>query len=253
MRIVRYHYKGVDRYGALSGDTVRELRGEPFAGVEPSGAVFPLDRVRLLPPCLPSKVAAVGLNYAAHAREIGMKPPSDPVLFLKPASAVIGPGDEIVYPRGVGRLDPEAELAVVIGATVRNAAVSAAAQAILGFTCLNDVTARDLQSRDKQWTRSKSFDTFCPIGPWIETEIDPGDLALRLRVNGETRQESTTADLIVGPAELVSFISSVMSLFPGDVIATGTPSGIAPIKVGDTVEVEIEGIGVLRNTVVDPR
>jgi len=253
MKLVRFRYNDIDRYGILSHGDVRELAGDPFVGIEETGAVHSLDRVRLLAPCLPSKVAAVGLNYVAHAREIGMKPPADPVLFLKPASAVIGPGDGIVYPPGVGRLDPEAELAVVIGSPARSASATEAARAIFGYTCLNDVTARDLQSRDQQWTRSKSFDTFCPIGPWIETEIDPGNLNLRLRVNGETRQESTTADLIVGPAGLVCYVSSVMTLFPGDVIATGTPSGIAPIKVGDTVEVEIEGIGVLRNTVVSPQ
>jgi 2-keto-4-pentenoate hydratase/2-oxohepta-3-ene-1,7-dioic acid hydratase in catechol pathway len=253
MRLVRFRHNNIDRYGVLTGDSVRELAGDPFRGIGESGAVFPRERVRLLSPCLPSKVAAVGLNYAAHAREFGREPPADPILFLKPASAVIGPGEGIVYPRGVGRLDPEAELAVVIGSPVRNASVSEAAKSILGFTCLNDVTARDLQSRDKQWTRSKSFDTFCPIGPWIETEIDPGDLALRLRVNGETRQEASTADLIFGPAALVSFVSEVMTLLPGDVIATGTPSGIAPVQIGDVVEVEIEGIGVLRNTVVSPQ
>ena len=253
MKIVRFRHESIDRYGVLAGDAVRELRGDPFRALAPTGAVFPLDRVRLLSPCLPSKVVAVGLNYAAHAREIRMAPPPEPILFLKPSSAVIGPGDSIVYPPGVGRLDPEAELAAVIGTAARNVPVSEAGGHIFGFTCLNDVTARDLQARDKQWTRSKSFDTFCPIGPWIETEIDPGNLAVRLRVNGETRQDSTTARLIFPVAELVSFISSVMTLVPGDVIATGTPSGIAPVGIGDVVEVEIEGIGVLQNMVVAPR
>ncbi|MCX6350020.1 MAG: fumarylacetoacetate hydrolase family protein [Candidatus Aureabacteria bacterium] len=253
MRIVRFQSGRRIRYGVIAGDAVRELRGDPFRALAPTGGVFPLDRVRLLSPCLPSKVVAVGLNYAGHAREVRMAPPPEPILFLKPSSAVIGPGDPIVYPLGVGRLDPEAELAAVIGTAARNVPVSEAGRHIFGFTCLNDVTARDLQARDKQWTRSKSFDTFCPIGPWIETEIDPGNLAVRLRVNGETRQDSTTAGLIFPVAELVSFISSVMTLAPGDVIATGTPSGIAPVGIGDVVEVEIEGIGILRNTVIASR
>lgn len=210
----------------------------------------PVAVTRLLAPVLPTKIVAVGLNYRDHAREMGFELPSEPLMFLKPASSVIGPSEAIVYPPQSERVDYEAELAVVIGRRCRKVQPEQAAEHILGYTCLNDVTARDLQARDGQWTRAKSFDTFAPLGPWIETAIpDPHNLNIILRLNDTVKQSSNTANLIFSVFELVGRISAVMTLEPGDVIATGTPSGIGPMQRGDTVRVEIEGIGVLENTV----
>jgi 2-keto-4-pentenoate hydratase/2-oxohepta-3-ene-1,7-dioic acid hydratase in catechol pathway len=206
--------------------------------------------VRLLAPVLPSKVVAVGRNYAEHAREMGHEVPTDPVIFLKPSTSVIGPDDAIVRPEGVGRVDYEGELAVIIGKLVRRLGSAEAIQAVLGFTCANDVTARDLQRSDVQWTRGKGFDTFCPLGPWIETDLDSSDLAVHTLVNGEPRQQARTSQLEHGVADLLAFVSRVMTLLPGDVLLTGTPAGVGPLEVGDRVEVEIEGIGVLANDVV---
>ena len=210
---------------------------------------LPLKGVRLLSPVVPSKVVCVGLNYADHAVETKLPIPKEPCLFMKPATAVIGPEEKIIYPAMSQRVDYEAELGVVIKKKMRNVEPEQAADYILGYTCLNDVTARDLQKSDGQWTRAKSFDTFCPIGPWVVEGIDPSDLAVKLRLNGEQRQSSRTRELIFNVPRLVSFMSKVMTLLPGDVIATGTPSGIGPMQKGDVVEVEIEGIGVLRNVV----
>lgn len=206
---------------------------------------------RLLPPVLPGKIVAVGLNYRDHANEMGIEIPKEPILFMKPSTSVIGPEEEIVYPSRSSRVDYEAELAVVIARTCKGVDARDAADYILGYTCLNDVTARDLQARDGQWTRSKSFDTFAPIGPWIVTDIeDPHNLPIRALLNGETRQSSNTSNLIFTVYELVDFISHVMTLREGDVIATGTPSGIGPMNPGDEIAVEIEGIGVLKNRVI---
>jgi 2-keto-4-pentenoate hydratase/2-oxohepta-3-ene-1,7-dioic acid hydratase in catechol pathway len=246
MRLVRFDINGDVFTGRVDGDMVRPL----------DGRVLPRDyavtEVRLLPPCLPSKVVAIGLNYRDHAEEMGVTLPEEPLLFLKPSTSVIGPGDRIVMPRQSARVDFEAELAVVIGKTARNVSLDDAMDHILGFTCLNDVTARDLQSKDGQWTRAKGFDTFCPVGPWIETEVDPADLLIELYLNGERKQQSRTSNLIFSTADLVVFVSSVMTLLPGDVIATGTTSGIGPMQPSDTVEVRIEGIGSLVNTVSGP-
>jgi 2-keto-4-pentenoate hydratase/2-oxohepta-3-ene-1,7-dioic acid hydratase in catechol pathway len=206
--------------------------------------------VRLLSPVIPSKVVAVGRNYLEHAEEMGGQVPEEPVIFLKPSTAVIGPGDPIPYPPSSRRVDHEAELGVVIGRLARHVRLEESGKFILGYVCANDVTARDLQQKDGQWTRGKSFDGFCPLGPWVETEIDPSDLAVECRVNGETRQAARTSQLAFGPGELVAFISSVMTLLPGDVILTGTPAGVGPLAVGDRVEVEVEGIGVLANEVM---
>jgi 2-keto-4-pentenoate hydratase/2-oxohepta-3-ene-1,7-dioic acid hydratase in catechol pathway len=197
----------------------------------------------------PSKIVAVGLNYKDHAAELKQALPQEPLLFLKPGSAVIGPFDPIIYPAMSTQVDYEGELAIVIGKKARGVSEAEADECIFGYTCFNDVTARDLQRADGQWTRAKGFDTFAPIGPWIETELDPRDLALETFLNGERRQASTTANLIFTPTYLVSFISRVMSLYPGDIIATGTPAGIGPMKAGDTVEVVIAGIGGLVNFV----
>ncbi|MCM0753662.1 fumarylacetoacetate hydrolase family protein [Desulfovibrio aminophilus] len=213
-------------------------------------APIPIRDVRVLPVVLPTKIVCVGLNYRQHAEEMGKPLPSEPLIFLKPPSAVIGSGDAIVLPEGCGRVDHEAELGIVIGQTGRHIRPEEAARHIFGYTCANDVTDREIQKRDGLYARAKGFDTFCPVGPWIETEVsDPGNLAVRALVNGEVRQDGNTRDMIFGPAELVSFISRVMTLHPGDLVLTGTPSGIGPIMPGDTVSVEIENVGLLINPV----
>jgi 2-keto-4-pentenoate hydratase/2-oxohepta-3-ene-1,7-dioic acid hydratase in catechol pathway len=249
MKLLRFAADGQVRYGAVEQRQIRELAGDPFGSLRLGPRSFQLDDVTLLPPCEPSKIVAVGVNYRAHAQEMGHRLPEEPLLFLKPSTSVIGPGAAIHYPDGVTRLDYEAELAVVIKKKVRSITPAQTAQAILGCTCLNDVTARDLQQKDKQWTRAKSFDTFSPIGPWIVTDLDPSNLKIEGILNGEIRQSSTTADLIFPVHALVSFISSIMTLLPGDVITTGTPSGVGPMQRGDTIEVVIEGIGKLSNVV----
>jgi 2-keto-4-pentenoate hydratase/2-oxohepta-3-ene-1,7-dioic acid hydratase in catechol pathway len=205
---------------------------------------------RLLAPALPSKIVAVGLNYRDHAHEVGLATPKEPIIFLKPATGVIGPGEDIIYPAQSGRVDYEAELGVVISRRCRNVKAGQAKDIIFGYTCFNDVTARDLQATDGQWTRAKSFDTFAPMGPWIATDIeDPHALTITARLNGQTKQSSSTANLIFTVFDLVEFISSVMTLERWDVIATGTPAGIGPMDRGDTIQVEIEGIGILTNKV----
>jgi 2-keto-4-pentenoate hydratase/2-oxohepta-3-ene-1,7-dioic acid hydratase in catechol pathway len=254
MRIVRYsHDRDGDRqvgFGILEDDQmVAAISPHPFGPFQYTGERLRLDQVRLLAPVLPSKIVAVGRNYADHAAEFGNEVPSEPIIFLKPSTAVIGPEEAIVYPAGVDRVDYEGELAVVVGKLVRRLDHANAMQAVLGFTCANDVTARNLQKLDGQWTRAKGFDTFCPLGPWIETDLDSSDLALRTLVNGEPRQQSRTSLLERDVATLLAFISGVMTLLPGDVVLTGTPSGVGPLRPGDRVEVEVEGVGVLANPV----
>jgi 2-keto-4-pentenoate hydratase/2-oxohepta-3-ene-1,7-dioic acid hydratase in catechol pathway len=254
MKIVRFRYDGCDRYGALEDDRITALEGTIEGFVPAKGAeAIALGDVRLLAPATPSKIVAIGLNYADHATEGNRELPKEPMLFIKPSTAVIGPGDDIVYPPQTANLHHEGELAIVIGKTARNVAQSEARSYVLGYTCANDVTARDLQRRDVQFTRGKGFDTFAPLGPWIVTDVDPSDLALEVRVNGEVRQKSRTSQLIFDCDYLVSFISQVMTLLPGDVISTGTPAGVSPMKVGDVVEVEIERIGCLKNAIAAPR
>ncbi len=239
MKLARFSVDGKVLPGRLVNETtIRTESGE-----------FDLGSVRLLAPVEPSKVVAVGLNYRDHAQELGQAIPDEPLLFLKPSTTVIGPGDPIRLPPQSSRVDYEAELAIVIGKTAKGVTASQAKDHILGFTCLNDVTARDLQVKDGQWTRAKSFDTFCPLGPWVETDLNPADLGIELFVNSERRQQSRTSNLIFDPCRLVEFISGIMTLLPGDVIATGTPSGIGPLNPGDVVEVRIEGIGSLVNPV----
>jgi 2-keto-4-pentenoate hydratase/2-oxohepta-3-ene-1,7-dioic acid hydratase in catechol pathway len=250
MRIVRYSREGQVGFGILEGETIAAVSPHPFAAFEYTGERFPTGEVRLLAPVLPTKVVAVGRNYAEHAREMGGEVPDDPVIFLKPSTAVIGPGDPIVHPGWVGRVDYEGELAVIVGKLARRLDEADAIQAVLGFSCANDVTARDLQRADGQWARAKGFDSFCPLGPWIETDLDSSDLALRTLVNGEPRQQARTSQLERGVASLMAFVSRVMTLLPGDVLLTGTPAGVGPLEVGDRVEVEIDGIGVLANQVV---
>jgi 2-keto-4-pentenoate hydratase/2-oxohepta-3-ene-1,7-dioic acid hydratase in catechol pathway len=250
MRIVRYSHDGEMSFGVLEDQTIAAITPHPFVPFEYSGERLPTDEVRLLAPVLPTKIVAVGRNYADHAREMGNEVPDEPIIFLKPSTAVIGPDDPIIYPAGVDRVDYEGELAVIVGKMARRLDEADALQVVLGFTCANDVTARDLQKLDGQWSRAKGFDTFCPLGPWIETDLDSSDLALRTLVNDEQRQSSRTSMLVNGVARLLAFISGVMTLLPGDVILTGTPAGIGPLAPGDRVEVEIEGLGVLTNRVV---
>ncbi|MBU2044132.1 MAG: fumarylacetoacetate hydrolase family protein [Candidatus Omnitrophica bacterium] len=199
----------------------------------------------------PTKIILCGLNYRDHAKELKMKIPKEPVIFLKPLTTLIGPGDKIIYPKGVKRLDYEAELALVIKKKAKGIPFKEARKYILGFTCLNDVTARDLQNKDGQWTRAKSFDTFCPLGPHVETDLDVSNLRIQTYLNRKLKQDSTTSQLIFSVGYLVTFISKVMTLFPGDIISTGTPPGVGPMKPGDIVEVKIEGIGTLRNEVTN--
>ncbi|MEW6447187.1 MAG: fumarylacetoacetate hydrolase family protein [Bacillota bacterium] len=217
---------------------------------KPSSRGCPLKDLKVLAPCTPGKIVCVGLNYRDHAKELGYALPDEPVLFIKPPTAVIGPDESIIYPSVSRQVDYEAELAVVIGKTAKRVRAGQAADYILGYTCGNDVTARDLQKKDGQWTRAKSFDTFCPLGPYIVTDLDPRNCEISLYVNGERKQHSTTSELIFDVYYLVSFISYIMTLHRGDIILTGTPSGVGPLKPGDEVVVEVEGIGRLKNRVV---
>lgn len=250
MRIVRYSINGREQFGALDDKLIQPLEGT-FEALSPvrGAAAIALDKVRILAPATPTKIVAVGLNYKDHAEEAGRELPSEPLLFIKPSTSVIGPGDAIIYPPQTSNLHYEGELAIVIGKAARKVPVEKARSHMLGFTCLNDVTARDLQRRDGQFTRSKGFDTFAPMGPAIVTDIDPSDLALETRLNGEVRQRTRTSMMIFNCDHLLSYISHIMTLVPGDVISTGTAAGIGAMKVGDVVEVEIEKIGCLRNTV----
>lgn len=248
MRVVRVLFEGDCRYGLADDDTITLISDEPFAAWEPEG-LLPLHEAQLLPPVAPTKIVCVGLNYRDHISEMGHHRPAEPVIFLKPSTSVIGPGAPIPIPPGVGRVDYEAELGVVVGRRTHRATPEEAAVNILGFTCANDVTARDLQQRDGQWARAKGFDGFCPIGPWIDTDVDVTDLTIECLVNGEVRQQASTGDMLFDPYELVSFASHVMTLVPGDVVLTGTPGGIGPLHPGDIVDVRVSRIGVLSNPV----
>lgn len=251
MKLYRFAHEDGPRWGREDvPGRLRLLAGDPFAGLRDAEGEVALDSVRLLAPVLPSKIVAIGLNYKDHAAERGKPVPAEPLLFLKPPSAVIGPGDTIEIPEWAGRVDHEAEMGIVIGTTARDVADAAAGRAhILGAICVNDVTARDLQDKDVQYTRAKGFDTFCPLGPCLATGLDYGNLKVTGRVNGEVRQSSSTAQLIFDAGHLVWAAARVMTLNPGDIISTGTPSGIGPLRPGDVVEVEVEGIGILRNPV----
>jgi 2-keto-4-pentenoate hydratase/2-oxohepta-3-ene-1,7-dioic acid hydratase in catechol pathway len=255
-RLVRVSVDGAPRWGVVtekgSQEWVYRLEGSPFAAWEPGAGIGPLDELALLPPVTPSKIVCVGLNYADHAAESRLDVPEEPLLFFKPPSSVIGPGAVIRLPPQSARIDYEAELVIVIGRRCRSAPPEAAWDHVLGVTCGNDVTARDLQQRDHQWTRAKGFDTFCPLGPWIVmgvTEADAADLQVACRVNSILRQQGRTREMIFPPDRLIAYISAIMTLEPGDVIMTGTPAGIGPLAAGDLVEVDIEGIGTLRNPV----
>ena len=276
MRVARFAAGNEVRYGVVTGGdpvaanghaaeaaeaepaelAVAEIAGHPFGpsaeDVKLTGARFSLADVRLLAPVLPSKIVAIGRNYEEHARETGSQPPVEPLMFLKPSTAVIGPGDAIVRPVQLSRrVDFEGELAIVFARLCREVPPERVPEVIFGYTCANDVTARDLQASDGQWARAKGFDTFCPLGPWIETALDPGDVRLTTAVNGALMQDGRTSLMIHGIAALVTYVTAVMTMLPGDVLLTGTPAGIGPLQDGDSVSVSVEGIGTLSNRVVD--
>jgi 2-keto-4-pentenoate hydratase/2-oxohepta-3-ene-1,7-dioic acid hydratase in catechol pathway len=262
VRIARFTTGEDPQFGVVTGDVdehgipdedcvVVALNGDPlYVGLHLSSKEYPLADVRLLSPVLPrSKVIGIGKNYAAHAAEMGSEAPKEPLLFMKPNTSVVGPGDPIFYPRQTSELHYEGELAVVIGRICRDVPAEKAADVIQGYTVGNDVTARDLQRSDVQFTRAKGFDSFCPLGPWIETELDVSDLRVQTYLNGDLKQDGSTADMIHDVPSLVAYVSSVMTLLPGDVILTGTPEGVGPMEVGDEVEISIAGIGNLTNPV----
>ena len=253
MRLARIAHPGGVAFASVEGDgddtQVLEIAEHPFGQPNFTGKRWPLADVRLLAPILPSKVIAVGRNYVKHAAEFGNEVPSAPMLFIKPSTSVIGPNAAIKLPKASEHVDFEGELAIVIGQPVKNVPAARATSAILGYTVANDVSARDLQKSDGQWGRAKGFDTFCPLGPWIETSLDASDLALHTQLNGELKQDGRTSDLVHGIPELIEFISGVMTLLPGDVILTGTPEGVGQMYDGDDVSITIEGIGTLSNPV----
>jgi 2-keto-4-pentenoate hydratase/2-oxohepta-3-ene-1,7-dioic acid hydratase in catechol pathway len=241
-------------YGILRGEKIREISGLPWGEWDEGRTDWALDDVRLLSPCEPGKILCIGRNYAAHAAELGNPMPKEPMLFMKPSSSMIGSGEAIVLPPYSQRVEHEAELAVVIGKKCARLSDEAdPLEYVFGYTCLNDVTARDLQKTDGQFTRAKGFDTFCPVGPCIETQLDPRDILVECRVNGQVRQSGSTALMAYPVAFLVRWISRMMTLFPGDLIATGTPAGVGQLCDGDIVEVSVAGVGVLRNPVHGPQ
>jgi 2-keto-4-pentenoate hydratase/2-oxohepta-3-ene-1,7-dioic acid hydratase in catechol pathway len=254
MRIARFTTGDDPMYGLVdaAGEKIAEIIGDPlYTKIELTGATHLVEDVRLLAPVIPrSKIIGIGRNYADHAAEMGGEVPEEPLMFLIPNTAVVGPGDPVVIPDQTREVSYEGELAVVIGRMCKDVAPEEARAVIYGYTCANDVTARDLQRSDGQWARAKGFDTFAPLGPWIESDLDPGDLSLVTRVDGEVVQDGTTADMVHGVAALVSYASRAFTLLPGDVILTGTPAGVGSVVAGQRVEVEIEGIGVLANPFV---
>ncbi|AZS37085.1 Ureidoglycolate lyase [Microbacterium lemovicicum] len=253
MKIARFSHRDSIRYGILDDGEFVVLAGDPlFAGFDTTGERVPVGDAVLLAPVIPrSKVVCVGKNYRDHAAEMGGEAPAEPLLFLKPNTAVIGPGDTIVRPRQSSQTDLEGELAVVIGSIAKDVAAERAHEVIFGYTIANDVTARDLQRSDGQWARAKGFDTFCPLGPVIETEFDPSSGAIESRVNGEVRQRGDLSEMVHTVADIIAYASAAFTLLPGDVVLTGTPAGVGPFTAGDVVEVEIAGLGTLRNTVRD--
>ncbi|MBZ0169465.1 Ureidoglycolate lyase [Candidatus Methylomirabilis lanthanidiphila] len=250
MRIVRFVAGKQTRYGVVEDSVVREIEGDIFGKFIVTDRSHSLKRIRFLTPTEPSKIVGVGLNYRDHAEEMRLEAPDEPIIFLKPSSASLPHRGRIIHPKSCRRLDYEAELGIVVKRTARAVPVEKAHRYILGYVCVNDVTARDLQRKDGQWTRAKSFDTFAPFGPWVETDLNLSDALIRALLNGVIRQESNINNLIFEVPHLIHFVSSVMTLYPGDVITTGTPSGIGPMRPGDTIEIEVEGIGRLSNTVV---
>jgi len=256
MKIIRFLKDTQEKTGLLKDNKITELScstidaiNSPNVDILKKDKIYDVEDVTILPPVSPSKVICIGLNYRDHAKELNMELPDEPIIFIKPPTSIIGHLDNIIYPPSSSQVDFEAELGVVLSKEAKNVKSEDAADFIGGYTAVNDVTARDLQRKDGQWTRAKSFDTFCPIGPCIETDLDPTTQNISLKLNGEFKQKSNTRNMIFNVYELVEFISNIMTLKPGDVIATGTPPGVGPMNVGDTIEVEIEGIGSLRNFV----
>jgi 2-keto-4-pentenoate hydratase/2-oxohepta-3-ene-1,7-dioic acid hydratase in catechol pathway len=258
VRLARLAHPGGVAFAAIDGDiedpeslTAREILDHPFGTPEFSGKTWPLADTRLLAPILPSKILGFGRNYADHARELGNAVPDSPLMFLKPSTSVVGPGAAIQLPRQSETVNFEGELAVVIGRPCRDVKADDASGVILGYTVANDVTARDLQKVDGQWSRAKGFDSFCPLGPWIETELDPYGLSIRTELDGELLQDGNTSDMILTIGEMIEWVSAAMTLLPGDVLLTGTPEGVAAMSAGQTVSIEVEGIGTLTNPVTD--
>ena len=249
MKIVRFEFEGKICIGEWGEEEIRELTGD-LSSLKPKGKSYPSKKVRLLAPCVPSKIIAVGKNYPSHVKELSSPTPKEPILFIKPPSALLPPNGNIIYPSMSKRVDFEAELGVVIKQRVQGISSEDIDSVILGYTCINDVTARDLQKKDGQWTRAKSFDTFAPVGPWIVTDLNPANLRVESYLNGEQRQSGRTSEMLFDIKTLIRFISNVMTLEPGDLIATGTPAGIGPMKRGDTIEIRIDEIGTLKNQVV---
>ena len=254
MRIARYSHDGEVAFGVVEGDpdeglVLADIASHPFGPISFTGARRSYAAVKLLAPVLPSKVVAIGKNYAEHASEMDSDVPEQPLVFLKPSTAVCASGDAIAYPPSSSRVDYEGELAVVIGRLCRDVPESRAMEVVFGYTCANDVTARDQQATDGQWSRAKGYDSFCPLGPWIETDISAEDLQITTTLNGETKQDGRTKQIVHKIPQLITYITSCMTLLPGDVILTGTPAGVGPMQIGDEVAVEIEGIGRLVNTV----
>ena len=251
MKYIRYSYQSRTGWGVLDGETVRPLEKAPWLGLSRCGDVIPLHGARLLAPVAPSKIVAVGHNYQDHAEEMREDMPDEPVLFLKPLTSLNNPEGTVNYPKLSKRVDYEGELAFVVGRVARCVRAEEANDYIFGYTCLNDVTARDLQKKDGQWVRAKGFDGFAPVGPWLVTDVDVSQVSIVTRVNGVVKQSDNTSRMVWSVPELLAFISSCMTLMPGDLVTTGTPAGIGPLEPGDTVEVEIENIGVLRNYVME--
>jgi 2-keto-4-pentenoate hydratase/2-oxohepta-3-ene-1,7-dioic acid hydratase in catechol pathway len=251
VKIVRYLSEGESAaWGVLEGHDILSATGTPFVDLKPGEVVGSVDDVRLLAPATPTKIICVGRNYQQHAAEFGNPVPEQPLLFMKPPSSIVGPGGDVVYPGLSQRVDPEAELLIIIGRTAHRVGRDESLGVVGGYTCGNDVTARDIQKSDGQWTRGKGFHTFCPIGPWVETDYDPSDVRVTCTVNGETRQDGRTKDLIFDIPYLIEYIARFTRLEVGDVIMTGTPEGVAPVAVGDTMTVAVEGLGSLTNQVV---
>jgi 2-keto-4-pentenoate hydratase/2-oxohepta-3-ene-1,7-dioic acid hydratase in catechol pathway len=251
MRVARFSLNGEPRFGIVDGPELVVLKGHPLVlGYETTGERVPIKEVKLLAPTIPSKVVCVGKNYADHAAELGIALNDEPTIFFKPSSAIIGPGDAIILPTQSQQIELEAELTIVIGQMAKNVSEDDALDYVWGFTIANDVTARDLQFSDDQWARSKAFDSFCPLGPWIETEFIPDGQMIESRINGEVRQSASIDLMLHNVPKIISYVSHNMTLLPGDIILTGTPAGIAKINSGEIVECEIEGIGNLVNPVI---
>jgi len=251
MRIIRYQIPDIKKpkYGWLLDDKVGEISGNIFGRYQRKEALTPLTDVKLLPPSEPTKIVCVGRNYVEHAKELGNEVPKVPLIFMKPPSSIIANSETIILPPQSAQVEHEAELVIIIGKRGRHVTAENAKKIILGYSVGNDVTARDLQNSDGQWTRAKGFDTFCPFGPWIDTEFDPSDAVITCRVNGQMRQMASTRDMVFNVGVLIAYISSIMTLEPGDLIFTGTPSGVGELKDGDEVSVEIEGLGIIKNKV----